>query len=89
MAVHGPPYMGQLMERAAALEQIGLLGAEAAHEAASDWSIPLIDARHDLLEGTCANNKKIIIKIKMQCMFFFLVSSLLEAIPSSATALAD
>lgn len=56
MAVHGPPYMGQLMERAAALEQIGLLGAEAAGEAASDWSVPLIDARHDLLEGTWTNN---------------------------------
>lgn len=71
MAVHGPPYMGQLMERAAALEQIGLLGAEAAHEAASDWSIPLIDARHDLLEGTCANNKKNNNKNKNAMYVFF------------------
>lgn len=50
MALHGPPYLGLLNERAKAVEQITRMGTEAA-TVNNDWSIAILDARSDLLEG--------------------------------------
>lgn len=49
MAFIGPPYLGLLRERAGVVEQILRMGAEAADQ--NDWSLAIIDARSDLLEG--------------------------------------